>query len=354
MSERKKKILKAVIDSYIETAEPVSSKSVAQNSGLGLSSATIRNEMAELLSMGYLEQPHTSAGRVPSHRGYRIYVNELMRRHKLSTFEMVEINNSLRQRIQQLDILLRDVGKLVSRLTSYPAYALSASQSTVTVRRFDFIQVDANTLIVVAMLSDDEVKNKLIRLPVPAPHETLTRLAALINANFTNILEYEITPELVLNTERAANDTMGLTSVIISFVLEILGDTRSLHTYLSGASFILDQPEYQNREDARRLIQYLSEGDELAKLPMPGNTSGVKILIGPETVTEELKNSSVVMASYDAGDNMRGLLGIVGPTRMDYAKVIARLSYIARGLENSENLEHPADEISPPRDAGGP
>ena len=193
ISERKKKILAAVVDEYIRTAEPVGSKSIAQNAGLGCSSATIRNELAELVNMGYLEQPHTSAGRVPTPIGYRMYVNELMERQKLSLEETEEINRRLNQKLQQLDDTISDVSRLASQLTDYPALAIT-TQSAVTIKRFDIIYVDANTFIIVVMLSNNSVKNKLVHLPVSVDQNMMQRLSSLFNSGFTGITEEQISP----------------------------------------------------------------------------------------------------------------------------------------------------------------
>lgn len=353
ISERKKKILKAVIDDYIETAEPVGSKAIAKNSGLGLSSATIRNEMAELESMGYLEQPHTSAGRVPSTQGYRVYVNELMQRHRLSLAETEEINRGLRLKMQQLDHMISDVGKLVSRLTSYPAYALTTSISHPTITRFDIIHVDSGTFIIVAMLSDNTVKNKLVQLPTPVDAQALTKLSSVFNASFTRITEDKITPQLIAAAERSLNDEAGLVAIVAGFAIELLSEVSDGETYITGASHLLQHPEYRNIDKAQRLLSYLSDERELLKLPTPGERDGdVKITIGPENLAEELQDSSVIVAKYDVGDNMQGLIGVVGPTRMDYSKVEAKLSYIARGMgwllsgrdKSPPSLPHSSDD----------
>ena len=201
ISERKKKILAAVVDEYIQTAEPVGSKTIAQTAGLGCSSATIRNELAELVSLGYLEQPHTSAGRVPTPKGYRMYVNELMQRQKLSTEETEDINRRMNQRLQQLDDTIGDISRLASQLTDYPALALT-TRTAVTIKRVDLIYVDANTFIIVLMLSDNSVKSKLVHLPLSVDQRLVQRLSALFNSNFTDITEDQITSLLINTTER--------------------------------------------------------------------------------------------------------------------------------------------------------
>lgn len=340
ISERKKKILAAIVDDYITTAEPVGSKTIAQNSGLGFSSATIRNEMAELTAMGYLEQPHTSAGRVPSAAGYRLYVNELMLKHRLTLDETETINRSLGQKMHELDQLLSDVGKITSSLTNYPALALSAPAVPVTISRFDIIYVDTNTFIIVIMLSNNSVKNKLVNLPFSVERAMTQKLATIFNASFTGITEDKITEHLISATERATSDTYGLVAVVVGFVLEVLTETKSASAYMSGTTNLLRQPEFRDPDKAHELMNYLSDSSHLLQLPALGQIQDathmsdvdVKVLIGPENVAEELRDSSVVMASYNAGDGTRGIIGVVGPTRMDYSKIAAKLSYIASGL----------------------
>ena len=332
ISERKKKILAAVVDEYIRTAEPVGSKAIAQSGCLNCSSATIRNELAELVAMGYLEQPHTSAGRVPTPMGYRMYVNELMEKQKLSLEETEEMNRRLNQKLQELDTTISDVSRLASQLTDYPALALTA-RSAVTVRRFDLIYVDANTFIIVLTLSSSVAKSKLVHLPVSVDQSMVQRLSSLFNSGFTGIEENQITPLLINSTERAADDTMGLTSVIAAFVIETLTEASAPTAYVSGENRLLNQPEFRDPDKAHRLMSYLSGGGYILPPAEGLESSGeVRVLIGPENVAEELKDSSVIVASYDAGDNTRGLIGVVGPTRMDYSAVAAKLSFLAAGL----------------------
>lgn len=327
LSERKKQILRAVVNTYIETAEPVGSKAIVDNCGLGLSSATIRNEMAELKTMGYLEQPHTSAGRVPTPLGYRVYVNELMDRHRLSIEETEAINLGLRSKMKQLDDLISDAGKLVSRMTTYPAYSMSSLSHKLTAKRFELVHVDELTFIAVVILSDSTVKNRLIRLMSPMNDGDLKKFNMIFNTSFVDVTEDMITPQLISATERVTGDVNGVVMTIAAFLIEVLSDVQ--HTYITGASHLLSHPEFQDVTKARRIMNYLSDNEEMVKLPVPDEGANVKITIGPENVADELKDSSVVVARYDVGDNMQGLIGVVGPTRMDYSKVAAKLAYVA-------------------------
>lgn len=331
ISDRKKRILRAIVESYVETAEPIGSKAICAD--LGLSSATIRNEMAELTSLGLLEQPHTSAGRIPSSKGYRVYVNELMHDRSLSAQETLELNTALRQRIKKLDSLLEDAGRLVAEFTHYPVYALTAGSAGMKIRRFDFIHVDKNTLIVVVMLDNDSVKNKLLHFPAGIEDAMVRKLSTVFNSGFTGLESSEITHELVEACERACGDTDGVVASVAGFAISALEEAAPRHAFLSGAASILDHPEYRDPDKAQRILAYLSDDNELMKLPAPEGTSDVKIFIGPENVAEELSDSSVVVASYELGNDVKGLIGVVGPTRMDYARVSAQLAYLARGLK---------------------
>ena len=334
LSERKKKILRAVVESYVPTAEPVGSKAILELAGLNVSSATIRNDLADLTEEGYLEQPHTSAGRIPSPKGYRLYVNELMEEQRLSIEETRQINEALHLKMKELDKVIDQAGRMVSQLTNYPAFALAGGARRTTIRRFDLIMVDPNSFITVVMTDNHVVKNKLIHLPTEMSEPQLQLLTTLLNSSFVGKSLDELTPELMRVAEHAAGSSYGLISLVVSFAMEVLDDMENSPVYTAGASHILDQPEYQDVGKAQKLMRYLGGGTGLAQsIAIPGAAEeGPRILIGPENVADELKDTSVVLASYDIGDGLKGVIGVVGPTRMDYAKVAAKLSYVADGL----------------------
>lgn len=268
---------------------------------------------------------------MPTPQGYRMYVNELMHRQKLSLEETEEINRSLNEKLRELDHLVSNVGALASSLTNYPAMAIAAPPPA-TIKRFDLIYIDANTFIIVAMMSNNTVKNKLVRLPVSVGQDMIQRLSSVFNANFTDVTEERITPILIRSTERAVDDTMGLTGVIASFALEILSESQEAKTCVTGTNRLLSQPEFQDPAKAHELMSYLSDARHLHDLDAIDCGGDVKVLIGPENVAEELRDSSVVLASYDMGGETKGLIGVVGPTRMDYSTVAAKLSLIAQAL----------------------
>ena len=331
LSERKRRILRAIIDSYIQSAEPVGSKAIASAIGMEVSSATIRNDMADLEAMGLLEKPHTSAGRIPSPQGYRLYVNELMEEHRLSLQETQRINEALNLKMRELDRVISEAGRVVSQLTNYPSFALSAGSSRTTIRRFDLLMVERNAFIIVVMTDTNMVRNRLIRLPSDLTEAQLQMLNTLLNTTFTGLTLEEITPELMRVAQHAAGEAYGLISLVVSFAIEVLESLEQRTVHTAGLAHLLELPEYRSLDRAQPLMSYLSEESDPTRFPVPKDEAS-RILIGPENVAAALQDTSVVMASYDIGEDMRGVIGVIGPTRMDYAKITARLSYLADGL----------------------
>ena len=334
LSERKRKILKLIVESYVATAEPVGSKAIAASEELNLSSATIRNEMADMTAMGLLEQPHTSAGRIPSPQGYRIYVNELMNEHRLSLEETQRINDALKQKMAKFDDLLADAGKLVSEMTSYPVYTAAAPSLSHVIRRYDLIRVDENTVIAVVMLDDESAVNRVMRFPEGISESLVKKMATVFNASFTNLTPEQIDGALVQAAERSLGDESGAVAALAAFAVQAMTPAQPNRPQLVGASNILSLPDYRDVDKAQKLMDYLSDESVIRDMPQDGE-GGVRILIGPENVAEELKDSGVVLASYDMGNDMRGVIGVVGPTRMDYAKVAAYLRGIAMGMQRA-------------------
>ncbi len=336
LSDRKKRILRAIVEMYIATAEPVGSKAVALHAGLEVSTATIRNEMADLTEMGLLEQPHTSAGRIPSPAGYRLYVNELMDRHQLTLQETERINSALNLKMEELDRVIDRAGKVLSQISDYPVFTLSSAKERVTVRRYDLLMVEESAFIAVVMTDTSVVKNKLIRVSDQLSDTQLQLLSTVLNSSFVGLTRDEMSEALDKMETHSAPGAFRLISIVVEFAMEILSQQSRQTVHTSGITHLLEHPEYSSMDKAKPLIRYLSEendgdGAHLPVVPMDGN-SNMNILIGPENVNEALKDTSVVMASYDIGDNMKGVIGVVGPTRMDYAKVTARLSYFADSL----------------------
>ena len=332
LTERKKKVLRSVVDLYIRTAEPVGSKAITELPDMKYSSATIRNEMADLTAMGFLEQPHTSAGRIPSAAGYRLYVDELMADYRLSIDETKSINTAIEEKMQRVDKMMEKVAKLVSQATDLPAISVASRHGGATVKRFDLILAGQNSVILVVMLSSDEVVNKLIKLPLDVTDTDVKLLGAVLNAAMTGLTADEFTAELLEKVMMAAGAAAPLVPVIVDFTAETLRRQGSTNMAIAGHSRLLGLPEYRDVDKAQKVLSSIDE-DALSNLPaVMMNEHGTKVLVGPENVAQELKDTSVVMTKFDIGDGMQGMIGVVGPTRMDYAKVTARLSYFAESL----------------------
>ena len=328
LTDRKKKILKVVIEDYIRTAEPVGSKAIAAQLGK-VSSATIRNELADLVEMGLLEQPHTSAGRIPSPKGYRLYVNELMERQRLSLDETERINQSLQLKMEELDRVISQAGRAVSSFINYPTYMSISGKKKLSARRFDLLPVDERSCIVVMMMSDNRVKSQLLRLQLKVDLDQLPTLVTLLNTHFVNISPDEMNLRLMDVAEQIPPQLFLLLSQTVSYASDTLAESSQREIVTTGAKELLKLPEYRDADKAHQLMSFLTDSKE--NLPVP-DEGPMKILIGPENVSDALKNTSVVVASYDIGDDMRGLIGVVGPTCMDYATVAARLSGFAEGM----------------------
>ena len=323
LTERKKKVLRSVVDLYIRTAEPVGSKAIAEMPDMKYSSATIRNEMADLTAMGYLEQPHTSAGRIPSAAGYRLYVDELMLDYRLSIDETKSINTAIEEKMQKVDKMVEKVARLVSQATNLPAISAASRYGNTAVKRFELIYAGQGSFILVLMLPGEQVVNKLIKLPLNVEESDLRLLSALLNATMTDIPVEDFTPELMEKVMRSAANAAPLVPVILDFVQETLKNHGATNMAVYGQSRVLGLPEYQDVGKAQRFLSTIDE-EALSDLPaMMQNANGTKVLVGPENIAQELKDSSVVMTKFDIGDGLQGMIGVVGPTRMDYAKVTA-------------------------------
>ena len=328
LTDRKKQILKVVVEDYVRTAEPVGSKAIAAEMG-GVSSATIRNELSDLTELGYLEQPHTSAGRVPSPKGYRLYVNELMERQRLSIAETERITQSLQMRMEELDRVISQAGRAVSSLMNYPAYVAATGKKQMTARRFELLPVDEHSCIVVMMMGDNRVKSQLLRMQLKVDTEQMPTLVNLLNSNFTGISADEMNRRLMDVSEQVTPQMFLLLSQTIAYAADVLEEAGQKEVFTVGTSQLLKLPEFRDADKAHQLMSFLSDSKE--NLPVP-DEGPMKILSGPENVSEALQDTSVVVASYDIGNDMRGLIGVVGPTRMDYGTVAARLSGFAEGL----------------------
>ena len=349
LSARKKQILKRVIEDYIASAEPVGSKAIAQEMGGSVSSATVRNELAELSDLGYLEQPHTSAGRVPSPKGYRLYVNELMERREVSEAEAEEINETLQDKMSAAGSMISQAGQMASSIVDYPAYAVAEGKSGVTVKRFELLGVDDTSFITVVMTDDSRVKSQLQRSPLAFDRARLTDLSALLNTHFTMQSREEMSAKLMGLSDQIAPELFLVLSATVGYAAEILEEAAKKDVFTTGASQILKMPEYRDLDKAHDLMTFFVDNKE--NLPVPEDDTPLKILIGPENVNEALRDTSVVVASYDIGGGMRavpmadpfdGMLDICYVERVSIFKFICLLPKFIKGkhIKHKDIVHH--------------
>lgn len=321
MDARKRRILRAVVESYIQSAEPVGSKTLAALHDLGVSPATLRNEMAALEDRGYLEHPHTSAGRVPTPQGYRLYVDELMQAGSLPAPERDVINNLLRRRMAELDSLLEQAGSLMAELTHYVAVTSAVRPPSPGIMKLELFAADPVTLVIVAVLDGGTVKNTLVRLPFQINEDALRTLTSALSGCRDPLSVHE--PAL----RGAAGDGYAYWPFVRDFLRSISEPEYDVR--VAGHAQLLSHPEFRDMFRARRTLEYITERSGALMRQTWLDPPGVKITIGPENAAAELADASVVMASYDMGEGLRGILGIVGPTRMDYGGLVSRLHYLA-------------------------
>ena len=252
--------------------------------------------------------------------------------YRLSIDETKSITSSLEEKMQRVDKMVEKVAKLVSQATDLPAISVASRPASVTVKRFDLILAGQNSVILVVMLSSDEVVNKLIKLPLDMTETDAKLLSAVLNAAMTGLTAEELTAELMEKLMGAAGAAAALVPVIVDFTADTLRRSGSTNMAIAGHSRLLGLPEYRDVDKAQKVLSSIDE-DALSNLPaVMQNEHGTKVLVGPENVAQELKDTSVVMTKFDIGDGLQGMIGVVGPTRMDYAKVTARLSYFAESL----------------------
>ena len=335
LDDRKRIILQAIIRNYLETGEPVGSRTISKYTDLNLSSATIRNEMSDLEEMGYIIQPHTSAGRIPSDKGYRFYVDTMMATREQ---EVNEMKDMLLERQDKLENLLKQVVKTLAQNTQY-ATMISAPQ--VHHNKVKFIQlsrVDAGQILAVIVAEGNVIKNTMLQVEEDLDDATLLKLNILLNTHLNGLSIDEINLAMISEMKQQAGVHSGIVNGVIDAVAEAIRSDEDLKIYTSGTNNILKYPELtDNREKTSELINVFEEKKALGELVQDSlseeNNTGIQVYIGNETPVQSMKDCSVVTATYELGEGMRGTIGIIGPKRMDYDKVIGTLKTLMNELD---------------------
>ncbi len=332
LTERKKQILKAIVDAHIEGGEPVGSKYILQNQQLNCSSATIRNEMAELEEMGYLEQPHASAGRVPSELGYRFYVDTLIEHYVMTTNEIAQINRLLRAKMGELDQILTAASNLASNLTNYTGFAIKPRVLAVSITKFETIYLEADHYILVAVTSTGAVKSKHVHTAIPVTHEVLERLNEVLNEYLAGRMADEITLPIIMEMEAQMGADASMVSGVIKVIYNLLGELDEGEMKVSGINRLLQYPEYSDVGQLQELLGTLEKKEDILNLVSQSNNEDISVVIGSESQVKVMNNSALVFKPIVKDGKTLGTIGVLGPRRMDYAKVLATLEGLSGNI----------------------
>ncbi|MDO4960356.1 MAG: heat-inducible transcriptional repressor HrcA, partial [Eubacteriales bacterium] len=332
LDERKTVILKVIIKSYLETGEPVGSRTISKLSGLNLSSATIRNEMSDLVEMGYIAQPHTSAGRIPTDKGYRFYVDSIMQENDR---KITAVTDKMMQRVDKLEMLLKAIVKSLASDTNYAALISGPSTATTKIKYLQLSIPGDKQVLLMLVLDGNVIKNELINTAEHMDYETAMRLTVMMNNYLSGLSLREITPQIITDIMVQAGDQSTNVKYIIDAIVDMLEQGDSQHDiFTSGAKNIFKYPELTEIDKAAELISAFEEKDKLNDLVnevtslsvADGTEAGnIRVYIGGEGPVKNMKDCSLITANYEIGEGMTGVIGVIGPKRMDYEKVMKAL-----------------------------
>ncbi|HBE14008.1 MAG TPA: heat-inducible transcription repressor HrcA [Clostridiales bacterium] len=341
LSERKKQILKSIIDAYILSGEPVGSKYVAKKMKLAVSSATIRNEMSELEQYGLLEQPHTSAGRVPSDKGYRVYVDSLMQQYRLTMEEIALMNELLQSKLGEMNALISEATKTLSLMTGYTTVAVTAKPRRGVIRRFEAVYIHHRKFLFVMITNIDSVRSREFDTEFSLDTGKLAFIVRVLNERLTGIDLSSISLPLIISIEQELGEYRQLVSPILRMIYEVIAEIDQYHVHLDGIANLLSHPEFSEMGRVKDILAQLEERQLMIRRLMGEAHMGTAIYIGKEN--EGMKDVSFVVRPFRMDNDVVGAVGLIGPKRMKYSSAIARLEYLTRnfieGKKNGENHE---------------
>ena len=341
LDDRKWKIFTAIIKNYLETGEPVGSRTISKYTDLNLSSATIRNEMADLEEMGLIIQPHTSAGRIPSDKGYRLYVDHLMKTREKENNELQEV---VVKRVDRLELLLKQMVKVLAANTNYATMVSAPVNSRNTLKFIQLSQVDEEQIVAVIVLGGNVIKNKIIEVGETLSNENLLKLNMLLNTSLNGTSLEQINLGVIARLKEQAGIHSGVMSSVLDAVANVIQLDDDMEIYTSGATNIFKYPELSDKQSAQEIISAFEEKQQLAALVTKSMANGgedrdIQVYIGDESNVENMKDCSVVTATYELGEGMQGTIGIIGPKRMDYEHVMKTLKTLQSELDAIYNKE---------------
>ncbi len=335
LNERQRMILKAVVDAHVESGEPIGSKLISEQLPVSLSSATIRNVMSDLEGLGYLEQPHTSAGRVPTSKGYRLYVNNLMGGYALSESEQMQIEATASKRLIGIDNLLKDAAKTVSGLTNYTALAVKPRHRSVLVMSFKLLPMNDYGVLMVMQTSVGLVKTRFVEVGFKVSEEMSAKLEENLNKYLTGVSVEKVNARLIAEMEQSLSVYAPLLIPIMRAFMEEIGTLNGGALTMEGMDKMLKYPEYSNLESLKGLLGLLEKKDYILNVVSGAQTDAVNIYIGPESQEDDLKGTSLVFKTITENDRPVAAIGVIGPCRMDYPKVVTTVDYLSDKISDA-------------------
>lgn len=336
LDERKKKVLQAIVEEYINTAEPVSSGSITKGHGLDYSSATIRNDMAQLESIGFLDKPHTSAGRVPSAEGYRYYVNELLKEDNLTLEEIKYIQNKLKIKVNEIEDLTKVATTTLSEITHYTTVAVGPKADKQIIEEIKFVSLGQRMLMVVIVTDTGLVKETIIKFDEDITESQVDTLNNLFNTRLKGKPLSKIDKPMADYIFSEVHYSIGIMKAIIEQINRIV-EEENKNIFLEGAKKSFDLPEFKSMKVAKNFVNLLDAKDEMLEIFNSGDAEDINVFIGDDDENSNLKDFSIITFKHTIGDKDLGTIGIIGPKRMDYAKVISVMKYISKKLNEDNN-----------------
>lgn len=327
LSERQKHILRCIVDSYVANGDPVGSQNLLDASGLTCSSATIRADMAELERKGYLIQPHISAGRIPTQYGYRFYVESLMERYKFTAMEVMELNNMLKNKFQELDSILESATKFVSSLTNYTTVALKAGNKIDSVSKFTGMMLSGNEFLLVMKTSDGKISTKQITSSYEINDNIIHNLCDVLNENIINLNSSEINLPLIMSMKKKMGMYEELVTKSVEAVYELVGTENETNLQIDGVKKLLDYPEFSDVDKMRNIMNLIEDKQQLINLMTTSETNTINVRLGTED-DKLVDDSALIYRTINVGGKVVGAIGVLGPARMDYSKVISTVEYM--------------------------
>lgn len=333
LNERKKKILQIIIEDYISSAEPVGSRTIARKYDLGLSPATIRNEMSDLELLGYLEQPHTSAGRIPSAQAYRFYVDALIEPGTLTDNDMALIDGWYNERCRNIDDIFQSTAKILSRMTQNVSMVLTNQQTIANFCYLKFLPLDSQHAILCIVADDGSIDTNVVDIPLGMSSEEMDYLAGKMSKLLEDRNLSDISVEILQNVHTDVVEDKLIFSSLLQAVRKMTGRRQEQKVFLGGTKQLLNQPEFRDVERVRNLVGILEEEKVLKDLLQGGEDSGLKVTIGSENKFTGIQDCSMVQATYRLNGQIVGTMAVLGPTRMEYGKVISVMDYLHKYLK---------------------